>query len=67
MPELFVIFFFITVMALGPFAIIFGYLRSRRRSINKQELQHIQNDMARMRADIEDIKEQLADFIIRTH
>jgi hypothetical protein len=67
MPIVFVVFFFITAIVLGPLVIIFGYLYSRRRGINKRELQALRNDMAQMRADIQEIKEQIADFIIRTH
>jgi hypothetical protein len=62
-----VIFFFVTAIVLGPLVIIFGYLYSRRRGINKRELQSFRNDIAQMRADIEEIKEQIADFIIKTH
>lgn len=62
-----VVFFFITAIVLGPLVIIFGYLHFRRRGINKRELQALRNDIAHMRADIEEIKEQIADFIIRTH
>ena len=67
MPIVFVVFLFVTAIVLGPLVIIFGYLYSRRRGINKRELQALRNDMAQMRADIQEIKEQIADFIIRTH
>ena len=62
-----VIFLSMVTMVLGPLVIIFGYLHIRRRSINKRELQELRDDMARIRGDIEDIKEQIADFIIKTH
>ena len=62
-----VVFLFIAAIVLGPLVIIFGYLYSRRRGINKRELQALRNDMAQMRADIQEIKEQIADFIIRTN
>jgi uncharacterized membrane protein (DUF106 family) len=67
MPVVFTVFFFITVITLGPLLIIFGYLHLRRRNIDKTELREIRNEMARMKADIEELKEQLADFIIRTN
>jgi len=67
MPIILLIFLFIAAIVLGPLVIIFGYLYSRRRGINKRELQALRNDMAQMRADIQEIKEQIADFIIRTH
>jgi hypothetical protein len=67
MPIILLIFLFIAVIALGPLVIIFGYLYSRRRGINRRELQALRNDMAQMKADIQEIKEHIADFIIRTH
>ena len=67
MPIVFVVFFFIAASTVGPLLIMFGYLHFRRRAISKRELQDIRNDMAHMRRDIEDIKEQIADFIIKTH
>jgi hypothetical protein len=63
---LFVVLAFVTAITLGPLFIIFGYLHLRRRSTNKQELRMIQEDINRIRVDIEDIKEQIADFIIKT-
>jgi len=67
MHIVFLVFLFITAIVLGPLAIIFGYLYSRRRGINKRELQALRDDIAQMRADIGEIKEQIADFIIKTH
>ena len=59
--------------ALGPLAIllIFGAIlyssqKARNRASN-QELQVLQNDIGQIKADIQDIKEQLADFIIKTY
>jgi len=67
MPIVFVVFFFITAIVLGPLFIIFGFLHLRRRSINKRELQNLHNDISQIRAEIGEIREQLADFIIKTH
>lgn len=67
MSVMLVIFIFIVAVVLGPLVIIFTFLHFRRRAINKQELQSIQSDIAGIRTDIEDIKEQIADFIIRTN
>jgi len=67
MPIVVIVFSFITLITLGPLFIIFGYLALRRRSINKRELQNIHNEIAMLRADIMDIKEQIADFIIKTN
>ena len=67
MPIVFVVFFFITAIVLGPLAIIFGYLYARRRTLNKRELQSLRDEMAQIRMELADIKEQIADFIIKTH
>ncbi len=67
MPIVFVVFFFITAIVLGPLLIIFGFLHLRRRSINKRELQGLHNDITQIKAEIGEIREQLADFIIKTH
>ena len=64
---LFIVFGFISFIAVVPILIIFTYLHFRRRAITKQELRMLQNDISRIRADIEDIKEQIADFIIKTN
>ncbi|MBD3184944.1 hypothetical protein GF312_21860 [Candidatus Poribacteria bacterium] len=61
------VFLFIAAIVLGPLLIIFGYLHLRRRSINKHELQVIREDIRNIYAEIEDMKEQLADFIIKTN
>ena len=60
------VFLFITAIVLGPLIIIFSYLHLRRRAVNKREVQELQNQISQMRVDIEEINEQLADFIIRT-
>ena len=62
-----VVFLFITAITLGPILIIFGYLYMRRRSINKEELRVLRNEISQIRSDIEDIKVQIAEFIIKTH
>ena len=67
MSLMLVIFTFIVAIVLGPLIIIFTFVHFRRRAINKQELQSIQSEIAGIRTDIEDIKEQIADFIIRTN
>lgn len=67
MGVVFIVFAFVLMVVLGPLFIIFGFLHLRRRSITKHELQEIRRDMAQMRSDIEDIKVQIADFIIKTH
>ena len=57
----------ITVVVLGP--IILGIIHSllKRRAISMQELKALQSDIAQIKADIMEIKEQFADFIIKTH
>ena len=66
MPVLVVVFLFITAIVLGPLIIIFTFVHFRRREINKRELQVIQSQISEIKVDIEDIKEQIADFIIKT-
>jgi len=63
----FVVFFFLTAIVLGPLIVIFTYLHFRRRAITKKELKALRDDISRIRADIEDIKEQIAEFIIKTN
>ena len=50
-----------------PILVIFTYLHLRRRTITKHEFSILQNEISRIRTDIEDIKEQIADFIIKTN
>lgn len=57
----------VTVVVLGPIAIGVIYSLLKRRAISRQELRALQDDISRIKADIEQIKEQFADFIIRTH
>ena len=66
MPVLVVVFLFITAIVLVPLIIIFTFVHFRRREINKRELQVIQSQISEIKVDIEDIKEQIADFIIKT-
>ena len=63
-----IVLLFVAVIFLGPM-IIAGlmYLLLKRRAFNKQQLRALQNDIERIRADIEEIKVQIADFIIKTH
>ncbi len=65
MSVLVLVFLFVATIVLGPLIIIFTFVHFRRRAINKRELQNIQSQIAGIRTDIEDIKEQIADFIIR--
>ena len=67
MDIVFVVFFFITAIVLGPLVIIFTFLHLRRRAVNKREVQALRDEISQLRADIEDMKEQIADFIIRTN
>ena len=53
------------IAILGTLIIIFGYLRWRRREVNKKELQALRGDIAQMRVEIEDMKEQIADLTIK--
>ena len=64
---LFIIFGFISFVTIAPIAIIFGYLHFRGRAVSKQELRMLQNDISKIKSDIEDIKEHIADFIIKTN
>ena len=57
----------IGMVTLGPIVIGVAYSLLKRRAINKRELQDLRNDMAEIKADIGDIKEQIADFIIKTN
>jgi uncharacterized membrane-anchored protein YhcB (DUF1043 family) len=57
----------IFMVVLGPLVVIFGYLLLRRRNVNKRELQNLRNDISQIKAEIGEIREQLADFIIKTH
>ena len=64
MSLVFLVFSFITAIVLGPLVIIFTFLHLRRRAINKREVQALRDEISQLRADIEDMKEQIADFII---
>lgn len=63
-----IVLLFVAVIFLGPM-IIAGlmYLLLRRRAFGKQQLRALQNDIEHIRTDIEEIKVQIADFIIKTH
>ena len=67
MHVMYAVFVFIAAIVLGPLIIIFTFLHIRRRSINKRELDILRNIIMEMRAEIADIKEQIADFIIKTN
>ena len=64
---LIIIFGFTSAMVIIPILVIFTYLHLRRRTITKHEFSILQNEISRIRTDIEDIKEQIADFIIKTN
>lgn len=69
-PE--IIFFVLAIIAivvLGPILIGVTYSLSKHkhRGASRQELQAIQDDIAQIKADVADMKEQFADFIIKTH
>jgi len=66
MPIIVVVFSFIAAIVLAPMVIFtFVYLHMQRR-VNKQELQALRGEILQVRVDIDDVKEQLADFIIKT-
>ena len=50
-----------------PLIIIFTFVYFNGRAVTKKELKALQNDISLMKADIEDIKEQIAEFIIKTN
>jgi hypothetical protein len=50
-----------------PLIIIFTFVYFNRRAVTKNELRTLQNDISLIKADIEDIKEQIAEFIIKTN
>jgi len=64
---LFIVFGFVASIVIIPILIIFTYLHFRRRAITNQELKTLHNEISHIRADIEDIKEQIAEFIIKTN
>ena len=61
------VFTFVTAIVLGPLVIIFTFVHLQRRTMNKREVKDLRNEMSQLRDDIEDMKEQIADFIIRTN
>ncbi len=67
MPVVYVVFAFIITLVLGPIIVIFTYLHFRRRAVTKKELETIHNEMSQIRLDLADIKDQIAEFIIRTN
>ena len=64
---LLIVFGSITGTVVIPLIVIFTYLYFSRRAVTKKELKALQNDISLMKADIEDIKEQIAEFIIKTN
>jgi len=61
------------ILLLGPLtllivlgAILYSSLQAKNRTSN-QEMQVLQNDISQIKTDIQDIKEQIADFIIKTY
>ena len=64
---LLIVFGSITGTVVIPLIVIFSYLYFSRRAITKKELKTLQNDISLIKADIADIKEQIAEFIIKTN
>lgn len=64
MNVLVLVFMFVTAIVLGPMVIIVTFLYMRRRTVNKQEVQALQDQISQLRAEMEDMKEQIADLII---
>lgn len=64
---LLIIFGSITGTVIVPIIVIFTYLYFSRRAVSKKELKMLQSDISRIKSDIEDIKEQIAEFIIKTN
>ena len=50
-----------------PLIIIFTFVYFNGRAVTKKELKALQNDISLIKTDIEDIKEQIAEFIIKTN
>ena len=50
-----------------PLIIIFTFVYFSHRAVTKKELKTLQNDISLIKANIEDIKEQIAEFIIKTN
>ncbi len=55
------------IVVLGPIITGVAYSLLKRRAISRQELQALQSTIAQIKSDIADIKEQFADFIIKTY
>ena len=64
---LLIVFGSITGTVVIPLVVIFTYLYFSRRAVTKKELKALQNDISLIKTDIEDIKEQIAEFIIKTN
>jgi len=64
---LLIVFGSITGTVVIPLIVIFTYLYFSRRAVTKKELKALQNDISLIKTDIEDIKEQIAEFIIKTN
>jgi len=64
---LLIIFGSITGTVVIPLVVIFTYLYFSHRAVSKKELKMLQNDISHIKSDIEDIKEQIAEFIIKTN
>ncbi|MDQ1327362.1 MAG: hypothetical protein QG641_642 [Candidatus Poribacteria bacterium] len=64
---LLIVFGSITGTVVIPLIVIFTYLYFSHRAVTKKELRMLQNDISLIKADIEDIKEQIAEFIIKTN
>lgn len=65
-----VVFFVLSIIAivvLGPIVSGIAYSLLKRRAITKRELEALRKDIAQIKVDMGEIKEQFADFIIKTH
>jgi len=67
MSVLVIVFIFITAIVLGPIIIIFSYLHYRGRAVSRKELKLILDNLNEIKSDIADIKEQIADYIIKSN
>jgi hypothetical protein len=57
----------LAIVVLGPIVSGIAYSLLKRRSVAKRELEALRSEIAQIRADMGEIKEQFADFIIKTH
>jgi hypothetical protein len=59
---------FLSTVIFGPAVILFaGYLLLKRRKDRNYESQALKNDIVLIKEELREIKEQIADFVIRTY